>query len=447
MKLQLWFETIRQNNMGSAQDTASGQGLTRLRRYDLPEYPIYAHQVACVRELERASWYGGRCEANELGLIKEERWNMDVKSQYASYGLTKKFPTRLIDYNFEEEWKSGNKNIYIIKKYLDCGLQVIAKVEICTNIPSYPLRHNILTIFPVGNFITVLASPELNFAITNCHVVRVFEFAVYSCDYVLKKNSEWFLETRRKLDEQGLSEMSGPLKLSQNSGYGNIGRRKRKWVDTCKVTDIRWGQRPGRHPKTNEICMYRYVDGVNQYLDMTGEPDSSIPAIPSTMFSYSRVDMWKYECIAGRKNVSYKDTDGILVNRQGRDNLLTLEHHLPPRPGELVIREYSNDESFKEKSVDIRGVKHYRFGDTWRQAGVPSNATRDQFGNVVFDQNIPFDISLRMSQPFKFGKDTIKKNWKEIYKHGRIVKGNNVEPFEVYIYKDQKTGKERNEIK
>jgi hypothetical protein len=447
MKLQQWFSLIKTNGMGSAKDTAAGQGLNRFRRRDLPEYPIFAHQVMEVRKLERESWYGGRCEADELGLIKEERWHFDRKSQYANFGLTKKFPTRLVDYFFDEKSKSGNTDISIIKKHLDCGLQIIAKVEIQSDLPMFPLRHENITIFPIGNFITFLSSPELYLAIINCKVKRVFEWSLYDCNYIFKKNSEWFLETRRKLDEQGLSEMAGPIKLSQNSGYGNIGRRKRKWIDFDKVTDIRWGERIGRHPKTGEICMFRYIDGVNQYLDMTEEPDTSMPAIPSVMFSYGRVDMWDLICKAGIGNQSYKDTDGIIVNRQGRDNLLTLEHHLPARPGELVVREYSNYESFKDKSIDIRGVKHYRFGDTWRQSGVPSNATRDMFGNVIFDLNTPFDMSLRMSKPFIFNKDSIKRNWKEIYKHGRIVNGNKVVPFKAYIYRDKKTGEERTVIK
>jgi hypothetical protein len=447
MKLQQWFSLIKTNRMGSAQDTAAGQGLTRYKRRDLPEYPIFAHQVMEVRKLERESWYAGRCEADELGLIKDERWHFDRKSQYANFGLTKKFPTRLVDYSFDEKCKSGNTDISIIKKHLDCGLQVIAKVELELDLPMFPLRIDNITIFPTGNLITVLAYPELYLAIINCKVKRIFEWSLYECDYIFKKNSEWFIEARRKLDEQGLSEMAGSLKLSQNSGYGNIGRRKRKWIDFNKVTDIRWGERVGRHPKTGEICMFRYIDGVNQYLDMTGEPDTSIPSIPSTMFSYGRVDMWHLICKAGIGNQSYKDTDGIIVNRKGKENLLTLEHNLPARPGELVIREYSHDEVFKDKSIDIRGVKHYRFGDTWRQAGVPSNATRDMFGNVVFDQNTPFDISLRMSNPFIFKSDSIKRNWKEIYKHGRIFNGNKVAPFEAYIYKDKKTGQERTGIK
>ena len=447
MSLQLRIEMNVKLEMGSLQDTAAAQGYTRLRRHDISGKMIYAHQIQEVRKLERDSWYGGRCECNELGLITEERWNFDVKSQYASFGLTKKFPTKLLDYFVEEEWKSGN---YTFNKVVECiksGLQVIAKVHIRTDSPIYPLRHNKLTVFPVGEFITTLASPELQLALRSNHVVRIFEWSVYECDTIFKENSQWFFDARSKLDECGLSDMAGPLKLSQNSGYSNIGRRGRKWINCDKVTDIRWGERVGRHPKTNELCMYRYIDGVNQYLDMSGEPDSSIPSIPATMFSYGRVDLLVYILVAGNNNWSYCDTDGIIVNRYGRDNLLTLEHHLPPRPGELVIREYSHDSSFKENSIDIRGVKYYRFGDTWRQAGVPSNSKRDLYGNVIFDQNTPFDISLRMGTPFIFTKDNIKRNWRAIYKHGLVTKDNRVKPFTCFIYKDKKTGEEKNEIR
>jgi hypothetical protein len=90
----------------------------------------------------------------------------------------------------------------------------------------------------------------------------------------------------------------------------------------------------------------------------------------------------------------------------------------------------------------ILGLKNYNFGGTWRQAGVPSNAVRDEYGNVQFEQAVPFLQSLRDGTPFTSNKDTMKKSLKENCRHGNVIKGGKVVPYTAYIKIDKKTGEE-----
>jgi hypothetical protein len=408
---------------------------------------IYCHQVPEVRKLEREAWYGGRCDAWQLGVIKEPVLHLDVKTQYAFIASKEEFPTRLVDYGVLPNSCIEQTDVYAIHDLIKQGYHVIAKVRVCTDKPSLPLRHEKLTIFPTGRFITTLASPELKFALENGLVESVLQYAVYETQKIFVENSKWFFEARKRLKELGLEDMSGPLKLAQNSMYGNIGRRGRKWIECPKVTDLKWGESIGRNPVTGEPCLRRIVYGVHQYLDLSGEPDTSCPAISATIFSYSRMQMWEYLCKADIENCFYDDTDGLQVNRRGALRLNYEEDESCIKPGDLTLREFTPDWNQTLKDIDIRGIKHYRFGDTWRQAGVPSNAERDEFGNVKFDIHTSFDMGLWHKTPLIHSYDQRKIKWNEIYKHGHVLESGRTVPFVMDIVTDEKTGEERNVIR
>ena len=51
------------------------------------------------------------------------------------------------------------------------------------------------------------------------------------------------------------------------------------------------------------------------------EPPNCCPAISATMTAYGRMLLWQIISIAGRDNIIYCDTDGILVNYAGRMRL------------------------------------------------------------------------------------------------------------------------------
>jgi len=398
---------VERYNMGSLQSTAGGQGKARFRTHDLGEQQLYCYQVSEVRQLERDAFYGGRCEPLTLGTVTEPCWHDDYSSLHATLALTKSFPTKLLHFG-------DSPPRCVIRKLVDDGLHIIAKLRLKTLTPDYPLRHNFgsesldwRTVYPIGEFVTTLCHPELVHALDRDRIEQVYFFAAYRAEPIFAANSEWFFRTKQALAGDGLASMAGPLKLIQNSLYGAIGRRGRMWIDQRKWHDSDWGMWWQRHPVHGNVVVGRAIYGKHQYLDAGLEPENSCPAISATMFSYSRMALLRAIEIAGRENVHYYDTDGLVVNGEGHARLS--DHFLDMRS------------KWQSCDMDFRGLKFYRHDETWVHAGVPAWAERHLDGSVSFEKHAPFNWSLWQNTPFAAKYLMSKMEPQPPYRHGVLV--------------------------
>jgi hypothetical protein len=446
--------------MGPLADTAAGQGKNRYRRHDLSKQSVYCHQVEEVRKLERDAYYCGRCECFRLGLVQGTIWHLDVKSMYPWIASRHQFPTKLVAYGNDN--KAG-----LVEAYLGSGFHVIARIILNTDEPAYPLRHDKKTFWPTGRFLTSLCSPELSYALSKGHVEKVLVWAAYEAAVIFQGNSQWFFDAREKIKEIGLGHMAASLKHAQNSMYGNMGPRGRQWMDKqacrhCKTkgrkkgkgcdhcdgtglewfptwNDYQWGYWWMRHPDLDDVCLGRAVHGVHQYMDSGGEPEMSCPAIPATMNSYGRMHDWKLMRLAGHGNYIYTDTDSLQVNDTGKVCLASEIDELGLTVGKLSLRE-------GPATVDIRGIKYYKFGDRWCQAGVPVDAKRNGKGDATWMAHEPFDMGMWSGEPFQHKYQVTVRSGKPKYQHGHVRKNGTVVPFHCDVVVDKETGEERNMV-
>ena len=125
------------------------------------------------RELERAAYHGGRCEAFRLGVIPGTTYSLDVQACYATICRDERLPFVCV-----AEYLAGCDPERIDP---DGDDHWIADVVIRTDKADYPLRWMGTPIFPVGQFRTALPWPELRRAVKSRSVVRVLRGAVRSC--------------------------------------------------------------------------------------------------------------------------------------------------------------------------------------------------------------------------------------------------------------------------
>ncbi len=64
-------------------------------------WPIQVHPVKPALELERAAYYGGRCETAILGEPVGEVYHLDVNAEYTAIAATQDFPCQFMGYNEE----------------------------------------------------------------------------------------------------------------------------------------------------------------------------------------------------------------------------------------------------------------------------------------------------------------------------------------------------------
>ena len=351
-----WFAFIERHRLGGFAPTLASQAMRAYRHRFMPN-KIYIDLNQRALEIARESYVGGRVECFHIGKLRGEFYQLDINSQYPAHMRAEYYPTKLIGcYSWQPE------------KLLERGIEqycVIAKVDIATDTPAYPVIENNTLLFPVGSFTVSLATPELTYALEQGHITKIHTIALYERARLFTQYVDYMYRLRRAAIARGDALESWLLKIMLNSLYGKFGQRGRIYTDIGTAPDLTIDSWVEVHAPTGDIFNYRQFAGVIQELQHDGESTESHPAIAAHVTSYARLGLWQLILQAGRENVFYCDTDCLVVNRQG---FLNLEPHIDPNQlGALKI-----ECAFSE--LHLFGPKDYQFGEKRRTKGVRNSA-------------------------------------------------------------------------
>lgn len=317
--------------------------------------PLHVNLDTPSRELERRAYFGGRCEAFRLGDIPGTTYSLDVRSCYASICGNCDLPFRCV-----EEYKAG-LDVSAIPVY-DTH-HWIADVVLKTDSADYPLRWGDKPIYPVGEFATSLAWPELCHALKLRRVKKIVRAARYEAGPVLRDYATWYANARAAADSLGMKGLSGVVKGVFNASLGYTARSKYEWQPWLCQLGCRYWLGTTNHPEEKgQAVAAQVLDGEKRWLKIAGEPYEAIPYLHATICSYARVKLLEIFDFAGRENVLYCDTDGVLLTQGGKEALERQPGLLGVNPGQLVER-------FPPGDARINGQKTYRVGRHWIQAG------------------------------------------------------------------------------
>lgn len=352
MRQFLSFREI--HDLGSFKTTTPSQAMQSFRHRFMRDKTLFCDDNVDSLELARKSYHGGRTEAFYLGERTGKFYILDVNSMYPYVMANNYFPTKLktiIKYDI---------SISDLKRYMK-EYFIIADLKVKTDKPKYPVfGDNKRLIFPIGEFDTVICQPEFDFK----DILQVNSCALYEQSLIFKEYvNYWFtLKNRYKLENN--LPYYHLTKLFLNSLYGKFGQRGFVFetVSTDEpITD--YSIETIIDADTGERFTERVFGGIKQQEKRDNESSDSIPSISSAVTSYARKLLWDFITKAGSENCFYVDTDSLLVNQQGYDNLLS---DIGDSLGQLKL----------EKTVDyfnIRGLKDYIFGKTERIKGIRLN--------------------------------------------------------------------------
>ncbi|KKM64425.1 hypothetical protein LCGC14_1501540, partial [marine sediment metagenome] len=242
---------------------------------------------------------------------------------------------------------------------------VVADVTLSTFHPHYPKKVPGWTVFPVGEFRTVLNTPELKLALTNGCVKAIHRATVYECSVVFKEYVNFFYEQRMEARTKGDQVLATLCKLMMNSLYGKFGQNGRKYEKKYEVMndDIKSWLEWDADGRT--LHKYRQFAGVVEELQREAESTESFPAIAGHITSAARCLLLDFIRQAGESEVFYCDTDSLFVSERGYE-------HLVGRISEYQLgwlkKEWESD------SVTIYGAKDYEIGDKLKRKGVRKDA-------------------------------------------------------------------------
>jgi len=342
-------------------------------RYTLPSisYSCYTHtfipksiSVHCqedILELERNTYFGGRCECFRIGRFTGKRfYKMDVNSMYPFIMKENYFPHKFekVGYNIPIDVIMENTD-----KWLYC-----AEVELETDKPIYPYRRDNKLIFPVGKFTAYLSTASLLHAIQQGHVKKIKMCAAYKKAKLFTTFVDYFYTERLKYRADNNPAFAYICKLILNSLYGKFGQRNSIMIEELPTDSDKNFRELIWHVQQQKYYIHQIFYGLEQTILLQEEEGlNSMPAIASHVTDYARIYLWYIIEKAGIKNCYYCDTDSLIVNRLGYKRL---QDDLDMDVLGMIKVEEVCDE------MDIRGAKNYTFGGKEKIKGVKRSAKK-----------------------------------------------------------------------
>ena len=327
------------------------------------DHKIYIHNNKEAIDLERDSYRGGRVECFYLGRLETAPYYIvDVNSLYATVMHRGKFPCKFLK-------TRDHCNIDTLRYSLESNA-VIANVLIETDEPVYAVKRK-RTIFPVGRFWVTLTTPELLYALKHDHIRKVGRFVLYQHENLFTSYVKSMYNLRMEFKKANVPSYSEICKLLLNSLYGKFGQKAEVWE---KIGDC-----PGERDRTEAVYlpdqnrrgMIRYLLGEIFELTKYEECFNSFPAIASTVTAYARMYLYDLMKTAGTGNYFYCDTDSLIVNSAGLENLDHLINDIDL--GSLKIEETI-------PWVNIRGLKDYETENKTVIKGISKKAVELESG-------------------------------------------------------------------
>ena len=390
------------------------RGSTAMAAYLLHHYKsnIYIHNNLQAIHLERESYKGGRVECFYLGEKTDSKFTMlDVNSLYP-------FVMREFKYPIKYAKSLYGISIEELTDYIKDSC-IVATVALETDEPAYCIRRE-RAIFPIGKFEASLTTPELLYALEHNHIKKVFELVIYKQDYIFRSYVDTFYGMRRKYADENNPEYVEICKKMLNSLYGKFGQKAETWEKIGESpnepdrVELTYDNETGKNTKI------QYLLGEIFILKSYSESFDSFPAISSHVAALGRMHLYKIMQTAGKGNYFYCDTDSLIVNEKGLDNLKS---------------ELSNTELGKLKIVSqankiiLRGLKDYEFADKKVVKGIRKNAIQISENLYQQEQWSSFKGLMRDVQTNNYTVKTITKELNREYHKGTLLDNGTVIPL------------------
>jgi len=408
-----WFKFCKDNDLGNFGTTAPKQSFNAFC-HRFMHHKIYIHNNAKAIEIERNSYFGGRCECFWYGCVPcDVVYTLDVNSMYPYVMRDFLYPAKLLTLRFDVAPEVLRE---FLKNYLVC-----AEVLVETDIPCLPVRENNRLIFPVGRFVTSLSTPEINLAFQFGRIEKVFKVAFYEPQPLFKDFVEFFYTKRLEAKQEGNKINNMLFKLILNSLYGKFGQKSGAWEIVGETEKEGAGYEEGFDLETGKRITYKWFSGVMFEKKEEKESLNSFPAIASHVTANARRLLFNYILQAGFENVYYCDTDSLFVNETGLNRLKTClsDVHL----GFLKLEEI-------KKNLCLYGAKDYVWESGEKHKGVPKDATKIEEGIWEYWEWSKLGRLTKENSIDQYFNKKIVKRLKRQYVKGWILATGKVVPLE-----------------
>ena len=364
-----WLDLLAlmdERDLGDFRLTIGSQAM-QIYRHRFLEHPILIHAVRHVDELERRACAGAFYQPLFAGQAPAGRYHyVDVNAMYPWCMATFVMPWRLAGH-------SGPMRVSMLEKKLNRYL-VVAMVRIRTDVPRYPLRTEDRTIYPVGEFTTVLTTPDLWTAIEAGHVREVLAAAWYDGARLFRRFVETLWRWRRDYQRQGETMKARLCKAWAVALYGRWGAWRYERVHEADVDRSEVGSGVFIDLESGQQHQYFCLDGKMWTNRKRGVVYDGFPAIMAHTAAYGRRRMFELVEQAGPRHTYVVLSDGLIVDDAG---LEALEDELDPDRLGALKRKRTAD------YLEVRSDTEFILGERRWLSGVKDGAVEVEDGVFV----------------------------------------------------------------
>lgn len=351
-----WLAFLKDNDLGGFAPTLAAQCF-RTFRHRFMSHEIVIDGDEASHKLSREAYHGGRVSCFALGHVRGPVTYLDINQMYPSVMRLNDYPTRLLGVYPDQDTRRWPK---LVRNYC-----IVARCTVRASEPCYPKILDHRLDFPLGEFETTLATPEIRLALSRGELLAMRDIAVYAkapifTDYVT------FMSGRRIAAQRAGDEVEAWLfKHMGTNLYGKFGQTGMVYESSDQISDLRARKFEIVDYATRRVLKCRQLGGLLQVMASEGEARDSFPAIAAHVTSYARVLLWEFVGKAGRDHVLYTDTDSLFVDACGAHNLRNQVS--PHAVGKLkVVKEFV--------WMHIHGPKDYTLPTHQVTKGIRKNA-------------------------------------------------------------------------
>jgi hypothetical protein len=349
-----WWDA---NNLGVFGITGAACGWRTLRQIIRPRSILVGPDGART-DFERRAVFSGRKEVYGVGEF-HDAW-------IADYDLVGAYPTSAAGFPLPvtpaKLWASSSA---LLNDAPPPQRDYIAEVEITTLKPCAPCRVDGEVWWPVGTFRTVLAGPEVRYAMTVAESVRVIRHEAYRTGFALADWAGWVLA----LQDRNRSDVP-PLVARVAKGWGRsvLGRfasRTSRVVGERPSTHLGWHLETGHDLDTGAALEWLSIGGVERCIAKDLDGPDCFPAVLAFVESHTRVALAQLLDSRDPTHLLQCNTDGWWETKADRRS-----NYLP----QGVPWPYQVARKALERRLLVRGPNHVLSPHERRYAGIPSLA-------------------------------------------------------------------------
>lgn len=315
---------------------------------------------------DRDAIYGGRRECYS--------WGEQDNGPWTEYDFTAAYPTVAAELPLPAKRQFPFGSLPLSSPLLrGIGLGVIARCLIRTMQPDYPCRVGGRVWYPIGEFWTTLAGPEIAAALQAGHLQAVGPGYAHGLGYHLQDWARWLLETQSGRNPDVPAVAVPMIKHWGRACIGKFAARgftKQAYGD---ATNAGWSYLPvwdigqQAHGSIVEIAGKRWK------CLASADSDNAYPAVLAYVESHTRVRLSAAIRQLGRQLVTCCDTDGLVVADSRRLDLGQLAGLTAP----LALRPKQT-----WRQLRVIGPQHLVRDGRRKYSGIPASAHERADGSL-----------------------------------------------------------------